>query len=73
MIIFSVMHIACFHKTKTKRLFHFQDLTDNCNIPVSILVFFRAFLGFLKINVLAMSETMLTLFSVFNAIYIPKQ
>lgn len=73
MIIFSVMHIACFHKTKTNRLFHFQDLTDNCNIPIKILVFLRVFLGFLKINVLAMSETMLTLLSVFNAIYIPKQ
>lgn len=45
--MFSVMDIACFHKTKNNTLFHFQDLTHNCNIAMSVLVVFRVFLGFL--------------------------
>lgn len=47
--MFSVMDIACFHKSKNNTLFHFQDVTENCNIAVSVLVGLGFFLCFLKL------------------------
>lgn len=60
-------------------LCHFQDLIDGCNNAVSILVLFRIYFPVeffwfsSKFKLLSMSETMLSILPVFNAIYIPKQ